>query len=210
MSRESTWLDLPTSKKRQKLFPRTKKREQLAQLLRQLDWEQRLWLRALVKNSFNPAAARRDLKTHGLRTPQPYKVSRWGQIEAFAQARELYADMVYAGDAPTKATIMMRINKIAEYHAEEVPEFHQGQPTGREMMRDGALALKANEMLGKEHKMFGDERGAPREGPAMIVQVISRDDPTRVIDVTPGRVRVQPKPIEVEDVVDAEPADGGP
>lgn len=200
------WLALPPEGRKQKLFPRTEKREQLAVLLRQLDWEQRLWLRALMKNSFSVRAARKDLKTNGLRAPEPYKVSRWGNIEVFSKARELYADMLYDGEAPTKSTILLRINKIAEYNAEEVDEFWQGAPTGRTAMRDGSLALKANEMLGKQHDLFADKKDSTREGPAFIVQIISKEDPTRVIDVTPGRVQV--KPLEQDDIIDAEPADG--
>lgn len=200
------WLALPPDSRKQKLFPRTEKREQLAVLLRQLDWEQRLWLRALVKNTFNVRATRKDLKNCKLRAPEPYKVSRWGQIEAFSKARELYADMLYDGEAPTKSTILLRINKIAEYNAEEVDEFWQGQPTGRASMRDGSLALKANEMLGKQHDLFTEKKDSAREGPAFIVQIISKEDPTRVIDVTPGRVQV--KPLERDDVIDAEIVDG--
>lgn len=185
---------------------RTERTTQLTTLLRKLDWEQRLWLKALVKNAFSARKARKDLKDRRLFAPEPYKVSRWSTIPAFVEARELCAQLLYDGEMPSKTMLLLRLNKIAEYTAEEVDEYHQGEPTGRVNLRDVGASLKATEMMGKHLQMFGEEKSSVREGPQFIVQIISKDDPTKIIDVTPGRVQVTP--IELEDVVDAEPVDG--
>lgn len=205
----SDWLDLPDgegAKRRkhrlQKLFPKTPKRQEIVQAMRELTIQQRTWLKALVKNGFSARAARKDLKLHGFKAPQSYTVSRWASNPAYMRARELLADVAYDADAPTKSIILSRLNKIADYCGEEVPEFHQGEPTGREVMRDVGAALKANEMLGKAQKVFGEERDSGREGPALIVQIISKDDPQKVVDVTPGRVI--PRNVDPDDVEEAD------
>ena len=208
------WLDLPTGdlpravdKVRPKAFPRTEKREELAAALKTLSYTQRIWLKALVRNGFNGRGARKELREARIKPPETWTVSRWSTIPNYVKARELYADMLCDGEAPTKSTILLRINKIAEYNAEEVDEMHQGGPTGNTRMRDGGLALKANEMLGKQHRLFAEDRGDVREGPMLVVQIVSKEDPTRVIDVTPGRVMVTP--IE-HDAIDAESTDDNP
>ncbi len=183
---------------------RTEKTTELTRLFDELTLEQRFWIKALVANRFSVRKARKALKERGLPTPEPYKVSRWGSLPAFAKTRDLAAELAYDAEAPTKAALMMRLQEIAEYNIEEVDEFHQGEPTGRTQMRDVAAALKATEMQGKQLKMFGEEHSNVREGPMLIVQVISKDDPTKVVDVTPGRIAVQ-RP--GDDIVDAEPAD---
>lgn len=206
------WLDLPTGnlpravdKVRPKVFPRTEKREELTAALKTLSYTQRIWLKALVRNGFNGRGARKELREARIKPPETWTVSRWSTIPNYVKARELYADMLCAGEAPTKSTILLRIDKIAEYNAEEVDDLHQGQPTGNTRMRDGGLALKANEMLGKHHDMFAEKKESGREGPMLVVQIVSKEDPTRLIDVTPGRVTVQ-RPLE-HDAIDAEPAD---
>lgn len=185
--------------KERKTLERTSKREELVTLFKQLPWEQRLWLRALADNGFNTRAARKALKDRKLHAPAQYTSARWGRVNpAYIKARELLAELLYEGEAPSRAALLLRLNEIAEYNVEEVDEFHQGEPTGRKQMRDVGAALKATEMQGKHLKMFGEDKGGAPEGPQLVVQIISKDDPTRVVDVTPGRVTVSPAAPAIE------------
>lgn len=215
------WLDeaLPSEKgpmqirhdAQRKAIKRTTKREELAALLNQLTWEQRIWLRALAENEFNSMKARRALRAGKLPVPASYKISRWAAGNpAFVPAREAIATLMYESAMPSKAGLLLRINEIAEYSGDEVEvRDDEGRPTGERVMRDPAAALKANEMLGKAMKVFGDEKSSAPEGPQLIVQIISQEDHSRVIDVTPGKVQIAPQRIEPDgDVIDAEPADG--
>lgn len=198
---KADWLDLPGTSKavvpRKKRFTRTEKREALAQSLRQLTVQQRLWLKAWVKNGFSSQKARRELSVAGIEMPKHYTISRWQHNPNYLKARELYEAMVYDADGPSKATILLRVNKIAEYNVEEVKEMHQGEPTGRMVMRDASIALKASEMQMKEKKMLSDEAGGAREGPQLIVQVIQAG-PSQV-NVGPKHVTVRPAADDVED-----------
>lgn len=184
---------------------RTEKTIELTKLFAELPLEQRFWIKALVSNAFNTRKARKALKDRNLPAPESYKVSRWGTQPAFARTRDLCAELALEGVAPSKAALMLRLNEIAEYNIEEVNEFHQGTPTGRRNMRDVGAALKATEMQGRQLQMFGEEKSSVREGPALIVNIISKDDPTKIIDVTPGRVTVAPITPEA---IDAESTDG--
>lgn len=197
------WLDLPAAKKRKSralaVAKNTNPRAQLVVALKELSVTQRIWLKALVQNGFVPQKARKMLMERGMKMPSHSAMTKWRYNANYVAAKNLYEQIAYETDGPSKTALLARVNRIAEFNAEEVDEFHQGEPTGRVVMRDPSLALKATEIQMKEKKMLSDEHAGKREGPQMIVQVISGEN-ARVIDVTP-RVEVQRPVIEGESAV---------
>lgn len=192
MSVPANWLDnLPAPVVASKA-PRTEQRVALAKAMRGLTFEQRLYLKAWTQAGGNGRAARTILREAHIGLPEYWTTTRWNKLPAFIKAKEILATMMLDAVGASKPIILLRINKIAEYNAEEIDELHQGQVTGQKKMRDVGAALRANELLGREQKMWNDEKGSANEGPSLVVQIVSREDPRTVIDVTPNRVSVEP------------------
>lgn len=190
MSVPSNWLDnlpLPFPVK----APKTEARVALAKAMRGLTFDQRLYLKAWAQAGGNGREARKQLRLAGVRVPEYWSTTRWNKLPAFVKAKEVLAGMMLEAVGASKPLILLRVNKIAEYNAEEVDELHQGQSTGQKKMRDVGAALRANELLGREQRLWNDEKGGAGEGPSLVVQIVSREDPRTVIDVTPGRVTVE-------------------
>jgi hypothetical protein len=186
---DTSWLDAPKKIRAKPLLPRASQREALAKALRKLPFAQRLLLKALSQSGWNMSIARRRVQTTGLMLPSRTARS-WQQNPDFAAAKELLAEMQLRSTGADPNQILLRVNQIAEHCAEEEEQFHHGEALRDFLgapilkMRDQAVALRANELLGKNKKLWGDEAQQTRVTINLVDLSGSIDGAERVIEPT--------------------------
>lgn len=144
------------------------RREHL-RLKRKLNLQHRLYLDALVKNNFHIGNANRLMKVLGY----PYDRSsftRWRQRKDLSHAIEVTKEYIETSLGLSGAGVLAVTKQIADHGLDLVPVIDRfgkvvidpktDEPLMR--MRDADLALKANELLGKNQKLWGNDQQSTR------------------------------------------------
>jgi len=191
------WLDLPVAVSNGKpLMPPVPvklnpRRMRINELKRILTIAQRQYATCLITARLNTREATRAFHAMGY-TQKPGAISAWRAKPYFKELVELMSEEMLdvAGITPTK--VLLGMDALAEYGTEVVVKRSKygealidadGNPLTE--MRDPHLALKAGELLGKKHKLWGNDDDKNR----VVVNIV---------DLT-GTVRARVEPIEAED-----------
>ncbi len=164
-------------------------RAHIAALKRKLPLSHRVYAACLLEARLNNREAERLMKSRGY----PQSAATLGQWRRKPFVRQLvdlmseeFVDTV--GSSATK--VLMSVDAIAEYGGEEIAlrdkygvtiNDENGMPI--KAKRDPHLALKANELMGKKHRVWGDD-----DSKRVVVNIV---------DLT-GERRARVDPIEVE------------
>lgn len=162
-----SWLDAPKKVVVRRREPRTSQREALTQAMRKLPVEHRILLKSLSQSGWNLTTALKRMAAIG--HPVTGRTARnWRRSTDFIAAKELMAEIMLRSTGADANQILLRTNAIAEHCAEEEEVFHQGVPMldalGNRIkrLRDAPVALRANELLGKNKQLWGEEAAQTR------------------------------------------------
>lgn len=153
-----------------------KRRAELLALRRDLPLPQREYLDALTESGFHTGNAHRRMVLKGF-LYEKKALNRWRSRPRLKRAIELAEEDAMEKAGLKGARVLSRVNLLAEYGLDEIPlrdkhgEVVTDPATGEpvRMMRNPELALKANELLGKNQKLWGSDQEQTR----VTVQIVN-------------------------------------
>lgn len=175
-------------------------RAQIAALKRKLPLSHRVYAACLLEARLNNREAERLMKARGY-TQTPAVLGQWRRKPYMRQLIEMMGDEFVDTVGSSATKVLMQVDSIAEYGGEEITlrdkygaaiRDEDGVPI--KAKRDPHLALKANELIGKKHRLWGDD-----DTKRVVVNIV---------DLT-GERRVRVDPIEAQaEIEDGELVDG--
>jgi len=145
-----------------------------AQLRRRFSFAQRSYMDAMVACRFHHANAGKMLHRAGFDIDKETR-GRWRKRPDFLRAMLLAEESLLEQVGLTPAKVLLRVDALAEHAAEEIElRTRKGELLTDELgsairgIRNFDGALKANELLGKHHRLWGDEDRSTR----VVINVI--------------------------------------
>lgn len=132
---------------------RLAKQRKLILAMKTLRIPQRLFLKALQANNFNPHLAWAQLRREGF-AYQRSTCENWMQLVAFKNSMDIAMDMQV--DFISKNKVLLDTKAVVEAAMTPRPILFKGIDTGYEEI-EGGVALKGLDMLGKYHKLWNEE-----------------------------------------------------
>lgn len=150
------------------------KRKELVGIKRELPQPQRDYMECVARAGFHYGNAHREMVARGyLHDKSTY--TRWRQKPRLARGLIIAEELAVAAAGVTAGKVLARVDALSEYGMDDFPVRDRDgnilvDKDGNElrMMRDPALALKANELLGKRHKLWGNDQEQVR----VTVQIV--------------------------------------
>lgn len=177
---DDSWLAITPPAPRRKQLPAPNNgspqsmRTELAMLKRQMTPLQRQYVSAYIECGFSPRKAIERMRKAGF-SPTRTSQYRWRQTPVVRRAMEVAEEMALIESNVSATRVLRRVNDIAEQAAETMPLTYKGEivpdVNGEviPVIKDAAAALKANELLGKRLRLWGDDETAGR----VVVQVVN-------------------------------------
>ena len=146
------------------------KKVELAAWRRQMSLDQRRYLDTLVACRFHAGNAEKLFKSwfidkHG-KSVNRATLWRWRQSDKFVKSLDILTENALLVDGPSVSKILLRVDELADYGAEDIEQYDRSgnlvERDGKAVTakRDPTLALKANELLGKHERIWGDDTAA--------------------------------------------------
>ena len=147
--------------------PDAGKRRELLALTRELPHPQRDYLECMTTAAFHTGNAHRGMLLKGY-VHDKSTYTRWRGRPKMARALELAEELALEAAGITASKIIGNVNRISEHGLDEIQLRDEtgalvfevdaaGNKIPVMMMRDPKLALKANELLGKNKRLWSDE-----------------------------------------------------
>ena len=151
------------------------KRKELLTLKREMTFPHRDYVECMTQSGFHISNANTAMLLKGYAHDRS-SYTRWRAKPRMRRALELAEELALEDASITAGKIIGRVNKLSEHSLDEIPIrdrngnlLHDEDGVPLRMMRNPELALKANELLGKHKKLWGNDQDQTR----VTVQIVN-------------------------------------